>query len=226
MRLSGSPKATWVEDVFRDGRGRRWIMAARVWVHRTQLLIGEVRIFPAEREPGGAAGVESGPTTAGNWSGDPLRIPRGGLDTQTLRYARLGGVRPYVLARVQPLKGLLPSELPIDRSFMDYALPGAAALRRPRPRRDSGREDRFYAQLAREYVEMNERGSSRPSREIAERRGEKPERIRDWLHEARERGLLSKGEPGKRGGQLLPSAQALLQAPRSPASRPRRRTQR
>src|SRR6266850_7917215 len=175
MRLSGSPKATWVEDVFKDKRGRRWILAARIWAPRGQLLIGEVRIFPAEREEGGAAGVEAGPTAAGSWSGDPLKVPRGGLETQTLRYARLGGVRSYVLARVQPLKGLLPSELSLDRFFMNYVLPGAAALRRPRPRRASGREDRFYAQLAREYVEMNERGSSRPSREIAERRGEKPE---------------------------------------------------
>jgi hypothetical protein len=80
---------------------------------------------------------------------------------------------------------------------------------RPRPRRSTGRDDLPYARLARDYVTAN-RGSRSPVKDLAEARGERPARIRDMVHEARERGLLSPANSGVRGGVLLPRAEALL----------------
>ena len=212
MKISGSPHGTWVEERFRDARGRTWLMAARVWVHKGRLLIGECRVFPGEREPGGAVG-SFGPAreAAGHWSGDPDRIPRGGLESQTLRSVPLGSVRPFVLSKLRPLERVLPEEEALRRMFRNYMLRGADVLAaRPRPRRNTGRDDRYFAVLADEYVRLIETGERRPTTKLAANRSESPAKIRDRLHEARERGLLSPGEPGRRGGSLLPRAIALV----------------
>jgi len=91
-------------------------------------------------------------------------------------------------------------------------------------RRSVGRDDAFYARLAVEYVQRLAAGSARPVKDVAAKRGETAGRIRDLLHEARVRGLLSKGEAGKRGGYLLPrTRQVLGGVQRTPTPRGRKR---
>ena len=84
-----------------------------------------------------------------------------------------------------------------------------------------GRDDAFYARLAMEYVERFAVGSLSPVKDGAAKRGETAGRIRDLLHEARVRGLLSKGEAGKRAGYLLPRARQVLGGVQRPPT-PRR----
>jgi hypothetical protein len=220
MKMTGSPKETWVEEVFPDHRQRRWLMGARVWVDQGRVVVGEIRIFPAERAEGGAPGAMEGPTAAGNWSGDPRKIPRGGLESQTLRFAPLGSVRPWVLTKVNPTYASPPTpfETQLRKRLLAFTLPGADALaERPRPRRNVGRDDRYYAELAAAYVALITAGSKRPTTDLmAQRREQSYARMRDQIHEARVRGLLSAGSPGKRGGSLLAPALALLGVPTTP----------
>jgi hypothetical protein len=111
----------------------------------------------------------------------------------------------------------------MNLAWLNRILPGADTVApRPRERRNVGRDDRFYARLAAEYVQRLAAGSVHPVKDLAAKRGETPGRIRDQLHEARVRGLLSKGEAGKRGGYLLPRARQLLGGVQ-PTPTPRRR---
>jgi hypothetical protein len=61
-----------------------------------------------------------------------------------------------------------------------------------------GRPDRFYADIAHEYKDLT-RTSHRPAANLAERHGVPVTTAHRWIKEARRRGLLSPGRPGKAG---------------------------
>ena len=82
--------------------------------------------------------------------------------------------------------------------------------RHPRPGR-GGRPDVFYARLAAQYVEVLTMSSS-PTRDLAERIGFSASSTRDFLHQARLRGLLTKSVRGIAGGELTEKAIRLLRA--------------
>ena len=90
---------------------------------------------------------------------------------------------------------------------------------RPRRARKAGRPDRFYAQLAATYTRVVSRGGRHPIKDIAKRRRVEPSTVREWIREARVRGLLTKGTRGRAGGQLTPYAQRVLQKPAAGARR-------
>jgi hypothetical protein len=76
----------------------------------------------------------------------------------------------------------------------------------------AGRGDHFYAVWARRYVEQVSKSKS-PTRDLAEHHGEQYGAVAQWIHEARNRGLLSRAEgaqQGKRGGTLTPKALKLI----------------
>jgi len=62
----------------------------------------------------------------------------------------------------------------------------------------------------RDYLAAIAAGNRRPIREIAVAYRVTTSKARDMVHEARERGLLSKGKSGVMGGKILPRAQQLL----------------
>lgn len=126
------------------------------------------------------------------------KTPPGGITQEVVRRVSLGSFGPYVLAA---------------KSFVDTGRAGRSIPPRPRPRRASGRDDLFYARLARDYVAAIKDGSRSPVKDLAERRNEPLSRLRDMVHQARERGLLSCGGAGVRGGELLPRAKILLRRP-------------
>jgi hypothetical protein len=74
-----------------------------------------------------------------------------------------------------------------------------------------GRPDVFYAELAKKYVELLE-GTSTPTKDLAERLGYSPSSVRDFLHQARRRELLSPAVKGMAGGELTNKAMWLLAA--------------
>jgi hypothetical protein len=80
--------------------------------------------------------------------------------------------------------------------------------RNPRPGR-RGRSDASYASLAAAYVERLE--SRAPVADLAAAWDYSDSRVRNLLHEARRRGLLTRPAPGKSGGQLTKKAIDLLQ---------------
>lgn len=71
-----------------------------------------------------------------------------------------------------------------------------------------GRDDGFYAALASRYVALL--GSGHPVVDLAKEFGQEPPRVRNWLHEARRRGVLSHPTPGKAGGDLTQKGRDLL----------------
>jgi hypothetical protein len=74
-----------------------------------------------------------------------------------------------------------------------------------------GRPDREYAEIAYEYVQLaGDSDVSKPLKELAERRIISDSQLRNLLHEARRRKLLTKAPTGKAGGTLTNKARSLL----------------
>src|SRR5437899_2460515 len=72
------------------------------------------------------------------------------------------------------------------------------------------RSDEFYAELAFEYEWEVRQGNPRPVKTIALRLGLNAMRVRDMLHAARHRGLLSKNGQGRRAGKLTGYSKGIL----------------
>ena len=222
MRISGPDRGrgggAWVEDVITDAHGGRWAVGAWIVARRGRPVIGEIRVYPATpraRKPG-------------RWEGTPTDVPFRGLERRLLVRVPLGRYAPAIMAWVSQA-ATMPGGAPAvyvggaNLGWVEKILPGAASLvPRPRPERTVGRSDAFYAALAAAYVQRLAAGSVTPVKDLAAKRGEPASRVRDLLHEARLRGLLSKGEAGKRGGYLLPRARQVLGG--MPLTPPRRRT--
>jgi hypothetical protein len=104
-------------------------------------------------------------------------------------------------------------------------------MRRRRPGR-AGRSDSFYLAWAVGYVERLGAGSRRPVKDLAEHppkiiRGyisdgnlTSEATVRDIIHQARERGLLTRSPAGRPGGELTPKAKQILKQLASESRRP------
>ncbi len=160
-------------------------------------------------------------------------VPQGGLTTRILRRVRLGEHLAGITATVRGwASGGTPREdrtthIPAapNRSAQERVTFGAEDLDRdvaeglgfsepPRERRPGrpGKSDREFAKLAVEYVEALDQPSTRPTADVAKKRGYDPAHIRDGIHEARERGLLTRPPTkGRAGGELTAKARQLLQ---------------
>jgi hypothetical protein len=144
-----------------------------------------------------------GPSVSGDVFNPPPAMPPGGLTARTLRSVRFSEVLEHArstLAEIADSTGLA-GDSGLSRETLD-------APRRPGRR---GRPDLFYAEYAAEYVAAVRRGSRRPVPDIAATHNETPAYVRDVLHAARTRGLLThppaKGRPG---GVLTEKALAVL----------------
>jgi hypothetical protein len=71
-----------------------------------------------------------------------------------------------------------------------------------------GRPDRFYAEVAAEYVDALAGG--RPIKDVSRERFLSASQVRDLVSEARRRGLLTKPPKGRAGGHLTAKARAEL----------------
>jgi hypothetical protein len=186
--------------------GGAWIAAYRLFSQNGTPVIGEVRLFPKPEEWPDAQ------PPPGSWGADLLgaraQVPHGGVTHRLLRELKVG-LQDKDMAQVFETFRSMGIEAPPDQA-------SAAAPRSPTGRR-RGRKpfpDRFYAEVARDYVAAIDRGSDSPAADVARRRGwDREGRVRDILHEARSRGLLTP-PPGvaRHGGALTPKASALLDA--------------
>ena len=91
------------------------------------------------------------------------------------------------------------------------------AVQEPRRPGRRGHGDLYYIEYAARYVAALDRGSSKAVAEVAEElsrdgRPHTAEYIRDVIHQARRRGLLTHAPPGRPGGQLTDKAHAVLEA--------------
>lgn len=150
----------------------------------------------------------------GTWANDVDAIekaPAGGLTASQLRSLDLG----KVLARARALAES-------TSEFLNKREPGSsgpwAENLRAAPKRPgrSGRDDYFYAQLAEWFVALIGQNVRGPVQRIAREKGASEHTVRDWLAEARKRGLLTKAAPGRTEGKLTEKAKALLEVRGSP----------
>lgn len=65
-------------------------------------------------------------------------------------------------------------------------------VRAPRGRPQRGRSSRFYAELAEAYRALAAQGFQHPGAELARRKHEDPNTMRQWIHRARRLGFLDK----------------------------------
>jgi hypothetical protein len=187
-----------------------WTVAYRmVRGRRGEPLIGEVRVFPTESRPGRPAGIWSAEVL-----GSDARVPNGGISAELLRTVRIQDYQPFAPEFSRwSLKRLVDvyKTLPRPSGTLTVTLPvhvtgGTPVSTGPgRP----GRPDRFYAEVAEEYVKSLARGK-RPVSDIAKRRRISQSQARDMIREARERGLLTPTRRGKQGGELTEHARKIL----------------
>lgn len=134
-----------------------------------------------------------------------------GLTTRDLRAIRLGELYARVCGILE--RGEKSDWSGLGSQF-DPPMPPddwATELRRtPRPGR-RGRDDRWYADLAKAYVDS---GSRTPVKDLSEGLNLSASQVRNLLHEARRRGLLTRSAKGKAGGVLTDSAKELLDGSR------------
>jgi hypothetical protein len=154
-------------------------------------------------------------------------LPPSGLSARVLRKLRVGDYIDYMddllkLARDFPspggraIKAFLAPLIEDDRPSATEA-----SAQRPGRRRLS---DEVLLRAASAYDAAVKHHSYRPVLDAAKQIGETPERLRDHLHRARLRGLLSGAISGRAGGTLTPKAKSLLrsQARSTARRRPRR----
>ncbi len=203
---------TWVEVPLVPGER---VAAFRFVLQDGAPVIAELRVFPEHSRP-----RQFGQATPGRWSGELLGMaaeaPEGGLPARVLRRVRLTVHRRYAnrvlrdWAKRGVLRSLAGDELPsVDlprdrpRPQQKVKLPGRRPGRQPGP-------DLPLAQFAKEYVVALESGSRRPVVNVAARHRMRPQQVRDLIHRARTRGLLTPSSRGASGGGLTERAMTLL----------------
>ena len=159
------------------------------------------------------------------WPRPGATLPVGGLSAGVLRRVQLGRVVDH-LSRMFALLWVRPgAETPRAVKALAEAFPFLRAETPPRRARERtkgaasrpGRRPLSEHELvaaAAAYLDAIKRGSARPVQDAAKRIRETPKRLRDRLHKARTRGLLTTVMGGVAGGTLTPRAKELLRRAR------------
>ena len=200
----------WVEAVVDD----EWMAAYRLLpgVH-SEPVIAEIRIFPLERKKG---------RPPGRWSAEVLGIdaktPENGISAEVIRQVRVGEHRQVGMEFFRWLRGHFTEPSRAEKTASVSAAPKKWSVNAfmptssptPKRGRPQMRSDEFYAKLAEAYTQRVAQGSPHPTEDVARRRKLSAARVRDLLHTARQRGLLSTVGRGRSGGDLTPKALAVL----------------
>jgi hypothetical protein len=172
-----------------DGSG--WMAAVYLGMQAGRWIVTELRVFPsaerAKEKPGEWAHSEAAQEAA----------PNGGLTTTALRAVAVSQLAADALreSRKWELVGLTL----MSAGMLPGNAPGA-----------HGRDDTYYARLARMYLYLVQARHPRPVKELADFFGVSVRTTESQIREARNRGLLTRPEPGRSGGELTDKARDLL----------------
>jgi hypothetical protein len=201
----------WVESPLDS----EWVAAFRLFEQEGQIVIGELRIHPAEEKH----------AKPGRWSAETERlgisaqVPEGGLTARKLRQVRFDATRDFIREALAEVRKRQRREK--DPAFakataeMLASFGGVYDVETVKRRPKSGRRpwpDEEYAGLAARYVGKVQSGSARPIAELAKELHYSPARIRQALLTARRRGLLTDTRRGRAGGELTGKALAILRS--------------
>jgi hypothetical protein len=209
-------KESWVEVPVGDG----WVAAYRIVPKGGRPVVGEVRVFPAERRR----------EVAGRWSERGPAVPDDGVPGRVLRELRLKDPHtrfPELLRSWEDQHG----EAATHRVFRRFGFSRRARTVPRRPGR-AGRPEDFYLAWAVAYADRIRAGSRSPIKDLARRPPVRIEgyvsrggptvaagTVRDIVHRARTRGLLTESPVGRAGGELTAKAMRLLGPGRSGRAR-------
>jgi hypothetical protein len=177
--------------------GKQWLAACRILPQDGVPVIVELRLYPQNprNTPGRWAGELAGPRAT---------FPAGGISTKLLRDVRLG-----LSARAWAYFNEYLRRMP--KTVAEQLARAAQTDVHAGARRRTGRPDRFYARVAQRYVRLVMKGSRRPNEQIAAQIEESISKVRDFITQARRRGLLTQApKMGQRGGSLTQRALKLL----------------
>ena len=172
-----------------------WYVSAVFVPEGEQLVMAELKVFPGPR----AEGRRAARRKPGEWSQRPEALeglPPGGVSARLLRCIRL-----------TDLLQVVASALPDPAAAEPRPSGGSSRVGRPGT---PGRPDRYYAEWAFRYAKKLAEGSRSPIKDLAAEHGRNPGQVRDLIHDARVRGLLSKERQGRAAGSLTPKAIQLL----------------
>ena len=131
-------------------------------------------------------------------------VPAGGVTARLLRRIKVGQLARGLQQRIATYFGAATA----DRVFEHLQwTSGKRSRRRPRRRRT---DDRYYAELARDYVTLWQAGDRTPAQTLARLRAVRPEHLRSHIHLARANGFLSDTTRGSAGGSLTRKAEREL----------------
>lgn len=182
-------------------------------------VVAEVRVLPRADTPGVLSHHDP---HADRWvqatmgQTPDVPTPVGGLTARTLRRLKLGQALEAAYAQLENMidrkgeRGLANPER-VTEAFTK------AAVSRPRLPGRTGRDDTYYVAVAAAYVSAIGHGSRQPvvdaAKELSITWGGdyEPTYVRDLLHVARQRELLTRPPKGRAGGQLTDKARAILQ---------------
>jgi hypothetical protein len=134
-------------------------------------------------------------------------VPAGGVTAGVVRNVQVGELRRELerhLADVREKWG--------DAVLEPEGLLGRHGLAKlaEEASRPAERDDAYFARIAARYVELVERGNTRPTPVLAAELGRLESYIAMAIRDARKRGLLTPTTRGRAGGKLTPKAQRLL----------------
>jgi hypothetical protein len=164
-------------------------------------VVTELRLHPDEGLMPPGSGERLPPT----WSHSAdarAAMPTGGITARTLKGLALG----HYTAELQRA---VSEKLELDHLLRHDLLDLVEVTPAAGPH---GRPDTFYAHLAQEYVRTVASGSRAPLAELGRRLHSTPNTTAARIKEARRRGLLTRTERGRLGGELTEKARTLLSA--------------
>jgi hypothetical protein len=146
-------------------------------------------------------------------------VPTGGVTARLLRQVKVG---KYAALAVDDLRAWIEEKFGADALRRLDAHTVRPSRRQPPKPRTERNGDVYYAELARDYSLLCERGISQPTKELGTMRGLPLVRIRSHLHLARANGFLTATSRGRAGGELTTRAREVLAAEaQQPAARTR-----
>lgn len=136
---------------------------------------------------------QSGPSMLVVRPKDPENLPTGGISSTVLRgidfrsgaaqFREASGATDGFLGQIKDLQGLKPIDL-------------------VREALSEGITDGYLSLLSMEYLGRVKLGQDKPVDQIAEALGKSPGTIKGHLWQARQRGLLERRSPGRKGGEI------------------------
>lgn len=186
----------WSAEIALGGDLRGWRVLAGFVVQDECLTLAELRVFPGPRV------FDETERGLGEWSDDDLKqVAPEGLTARFLRRIPVGEITRFAHS---DFVAATNSQLLVTPPRW-----AKSAVRQPAQPGRAGRDDIYYLVWAARYAEVVA-GTQTPILSLSKKHKADPARVRDLIHEARRRGLLTPGVRGRAGGSLTNKAKELL----------------